>query len=127
MNKKELTTIATEEQKLYLRLNYTKQRCKHFYNIAVRHRKDGNIHQAKLFWKFCKEECKNVEKAWSAWEAVYHMNLLLKVPIEKYLQAVDEKALANEKWLYENAFDDVKGNVPFKFIWAVQKSTKGGK
>lgn len=124
MNKKELTTIATEEQKLYLRLNYTKQRCKHFYNFAVKHRKDGNIHQAKLFWKFCKEECKNVEKAWSAWEAVYHMNLLLKVPIEKYLQAVDEKALANEKWVYENAFDDVKGHVPFKFIWAVQKTIK---
>ena len=124
MNKKELTTIATEEQKLYLRLNYTKQRCKHFYNFAVKHRKDGNIHQAKLFWGFCKEECKNVEKAWSAWEAVYHMNLLLQVPIEKYLQAVDEKALANEKWVYENAFDDVKGNVPFKFIWAVQKSAK---
>ena len=124
MNKKELTTIATQEQKLFLRLNYTKKRCKHFYNFAVKHRKQGNIHQAKLFWKFCKEECKNVEQAWSAWEAVYHMNLLLKVPIEKYLQAVDEKALANEKWVYENAFDDVKGNVPFKFIWAVQKSTK---
>ena len=124
MNKKELTTIATEEQKLYLRLNYTKQRCKHFYNFAVKHRKDGNIHQAKLFWRFCKKECKNVEKAWSAWEAVYHMNLLLQVPIEKYLQAVDEKALTNEKFVYENAFDDVKGNVPFKFIWAVQKSTK---
>lgn len=127
MNKKELTTIATEEQKLYLRLNYTKQRCKHFYNFAVKHRKDGNIHQAKLFWKFCKEECMNVEKAFSAWEAVYHMNLLLQVPIEKYMQAVDEKALANEKWVYENAFDDVKGNVPFKFIWAVQKTSKGGK
>lgn len=124
MNKKEISIIATEEQKLYLRLKYTKQRCKHFYNFAVKHRKDGNTHQAKLFWKLCKEECKNVEKAWSAWKAVYYMNLLLQVPIEKYLQAVDKKALANEKWVYENVFDDVKGNVPLKFIWAVQKSTK---
>lgn len=124
MNKKELTIIATQEQKLYLRLKCTKQRCKHFYNVAVKHRKDGNILQAKLFWKFCKEECKNVEKAWSAWEAVYNMKILLKVPIEKYLQAVDEKQLADEEWTYENTFDDVKGNVPFKFIWAVQKTAK---
>lgn len=127
MNKKELATIATQEQKLYLRLNYTKQRCKHFYNFAVKHRKDGNIHQAKLFWKYCKEECLNVEKAFSAWEALFNLKSILQLPIEKYLQAVDEKALAEEKWVYENAFDDVKGNVPFKFIWAVQKTMQGGK
>lgn len=124
MNKKELTTIATQEQKLYMRLQYTKKRTKHFYNFAVKHRKAGNTHQAKLFWKYCKEECKNVEKAFSAWEALFNLKSILQLPIEKYTQAVDEKALANENWVYENAFDDVKGNVPFKFIWAVQKTAK---
>ena len=124
MNKKELTTIATEEQRLYIRLQYSKKRAKHFYNFAVKHRKQGNTHQAKLFWGFCKDACKEVEKNWSAWEALFHLKSLLQLPIEKYTQAVDEKALANENWVYENAFDDVKNNVPFSFIWAVQKSAK---
>ena len=66
MNKKELTTIATEEQRLYLQMKYTKKRAKHFYNFAVKHRKQGNLHQARLFWKYCKEECLNAEKAFSA-------------------------------------------------------------
>lgn len=35
MNKKELTTIATEEQRLYVQMKYTKKRAKHFYNFAV--------------------------------------------------------------------------------------------
>lgn len=124
MNKKELTTIATQEQKLYLRMKYTKKRAKHFYNFAVKHRKDGNTHQAKLFWKFCKEECMNAEKAFTAWEALFNLKSLLQLPIEKYMQAVDEKQLANEKWVYENSFDDVKKNVPFSFIWAVKKTAK---
>lgn len=124
MNKKELTTIATEEQRLYLRMNYTKKRAKHFYCFAVKHRKEGNLHQAKLFWKYCKEECMNAEKAFSAWEALFHLKSILQLPLEKYMQAVDEKALANEKWVYENAFDDVKKHVPFSFIWAVKKTAK---
>ena len=73
MNKKELTTIATQEQKLYLRMKYTKKRAKHFYNFAVKHRKQGNIHQAKLFWRYCKEECVNAEKAFTAWEALFNL------------------------------------------------------
>ena len=125
MNKKELITIATQEQKLYLRMNYTKKRAKHFYNFAVKHRKQGNIHQAKLFWKYCKEECMNVEKAFSAWEALFNLKSILQLPIEKYMQAVDKRALANEEWVYENTFDDVKEkNVPFSFIWAVKKTAK---
>lgn len=124
MNKKELVTIATEEQRLYLRLKYTKKRCKHLYNFAVKHRKDGNIHQAKLFWKYCKEECMSVEKAFSAWEALFNLKSILQLPIEKYVQAVDKRALENENWIYDNSFDDVKKDVPFSFIRAVQKSTK---
>ena len=124
MNKKELVTIATQEQKLYLRMKYTKKRAKHFYNFAVKHRKNGNIHQAKLFWKYCKEECVNAEKAFTAWEAIFNLKSLLQLPIEKYMQAVDEKALAYEKWIYENDFNDVKKNVPFSFIWAVKKTAK---
>lgn len=124
MNKRELTILATQEQKLYIRMQYTKKRAKHFYNFAVKHRKNGNIHQAKLFWKYCKEECINAEKAFTAWEALFNLKSILQLPIEKYLHAVDEKALANENWVYENAFDDVKKNVPFSFIWAVKKTAK---
>lgn len=124
MNKRELTIIATQEQKLYLRMKYTKKRAKHFYNFAVKHRKQGNIHQARLFWKYCKEECVNAEKAFTAWEALFNLKSLLQLPIEKYRHAVDEKALAEEAWAYENAFDDVKKNVPFSFIWAVKKTAK---
>ena len=127
MNKKELTTIATQEQKLFLRLNYAKKSAKHFYNVAVKYRKEGNIKQAKLFWSYCKNAYMDVEKAWSAWGAVYRMNMLLQIPIEKYLQAFDEKQLADEKFIYENSFDDVKKDVPFSFVWAVQKTIKGGK
>lgn len=124
MNKKELQIIATEEQRLYLRMKYAKKRAKHLYNFAVKHRKNGNIHQAKLFWKYCKEECMNVEKAFSAWEALFNLKSILQLPIEKYVQAVDKRALANENWVYDNSLDDVKKDVPFSFIWAVQKSTK---
>ena len=124
MNKKELTTLATQEQKLYLRMKYTKKRAKHFYNSAVKHRKQGNMHQAKLFWGYCKEECMNAEKAFSAWEALFNLKSLLQLPIEKYWHAVDEKALAEENWVYENSFDDVKKNVPFSFIRAVKKTAK---
>ena len=125
MNKKELSTIATQEHRLYIRLQYSKRRAKHFYNVAVKHRKQGNTHQAKLFWKYCKEECTNVEKAFSAWEALFNLKSILQLPIEKYMQAVDKRALANEEWAYKNTFDDVKEkNVPFSFIWAVQKTAK---
>lgn len=123
MNKKELTTIATEEQRLYLRMKYTKKRAKHFYNFAVKHRRQGNTHQAKLFWKYCKEECVNVERAFSAWEALFNLKSILQLPIEKYTQAVDKRALANENWVYDT-FDDVKKDVPWSFIWAVQKTIK---
>lgn len=127
MNKKELTTIATEEHRLYLRLQYIKKRAKHFYNFAVKHRKNGNTHQAKLFWKYCKEECVNAERAFSAWEALFNLKSILQLPSVKYMQAVDKRALANENWVYDNSFDDVKKDVSWSFIWAVQKSTKGGK
>lgn len=124
MNKKELTTIATEEQRLYLRMKYSKKRAKHFYNSAVKHRKQGNLPQAKLFWKYCKEECMNAEKAFSAWEALFNLKSLLHLPIEKYAHSMDREAIENENWMYENAFDDVKKNVPFSFIWAVKKTAK---
>lgn len=124
MNKKELVTIATEEQRLYLRMQYAKKRAKHLYNFAIKLRKNGNIHQAKLFWKYCKEECVNAEKAFTAWEALFNLKSLLQLPIEKYMQAVDEKALAKENWVYEDAFDDVKKNVTWSFIWAVKKTAK---
>lgn len=124
MNRRELVTLATEEQRLYLRMKYIKKRAKHFYHFAVTHRKNGNFHQAKIFWKYCKEECINAEKAFSAWEALFNLRAKLQIPIEKYSIAVDKEAIINEKWICDNAFDDVKKNVPFSFIWAVKKTAK---
>lgn len=122
MNKKELITIATEEQRLYLRLKYAKRSAKHFYNRAVKYRKTGNTEQAKIYWKYCKNACMDAENALTAWNAVFHLKNLLQLPLEKYMQACDEKALAEVQWLSENAFDDVKKNVPFSFVWAVKKT-----
>lgn len=127
MNKKELQTIATQEQKLYLKMKYAKKCAKHYYNVAVKYRRQGNAEKAKIFWRYCKEACRDAEKAFSAWEALFNLKSILQLPMEKYLQAVDERSIAGVKWYYENAFDDVKKNVPFSFIWAVQKSTKAGK
>ena len=124
MNKKELIILATQEQRLYLNMNYAKERAKHFYNSAVKHRKQGNFHQARFFWKYCKEECMNAEKAFSAWEALFNLKHALRLPLEKYMQAVDKEAIASVNWVYENAFDDVKKNVPFSFVWAVKKTAK---
>lgn len=84
MNKKELQIIATEEQRLYLCLKYAKRSAKHFFNTAVKYRKAGNAKQAKIYWGYCKNACKDAE----------------------------------------NAFDDVKKNVPFSFVWAVKKTVE---
>ena len=127
MNKKELQTIATQEQKLYLKMKYNKKCAKHYYNVAVKYRRQGNTEKAKMFWRYCKESCRDAEKAFSAWEALFNLKSILQLPLEKYLKAVDEKSIAGVKWYYENAFEDVKKNVPFSFIWAVQKTIKGGK
>ena len=124
MNKKELTTIATEEQRLYLCLKYAKRSAKHFFNSAVKYRKAGNTKQAKIYWSYCKKACMDAESALTAWDSVFHLKNLLNLPIEKYVQACDEKALAEWQWLTENAFDDVKKNVPFSFVWAVKKTAK---
>ena len=126
MKKKEHVIIETQEQKLYLKMKYAKKCAKHYYNVAVKHRKQGNAEKAKIFWRYCKESCRDAEKAFSAWEALFNLKSLLQLPIEKYLHAVDEKALAEEKWIYDNSFDDVKKNVPFSFFWEVQKTIKGG-
>lgn len=124
MNKKEMQVIATEEQRLYLCLKYAKRSAKHFYDVAVKYRKQGNNERAKRYWNYCKNACKDAENASTAWDAVFHLKNLLNLPIEKYVQSVDEKALAERQWLAEKAFDDVKEYIPFSFIRLVQKTAK---
>lgn len=124
MNKKELKILATEEHRLYLALQYAKKSAKHFYIIAVKYRKQGNNTQAKHYWGYCKNACKDVENALTAWDAIYTLKNMLDLPIEKYTQARDEKALAERQWLADSAFDDIKGYVPFTFIRLVEKSAK---
>lgn len=46
MNKKEITIIATEEQKAYLRLKKFRQTARYFYNIAVKKRREGDVKNA---------------------------------------------------------------------------------
>ena len=124
MNKKELKAIATEEQRWYLNLKYAKRIAKHFFNVAVKYHKAGDIKQAKIYWGYCKNACMDAEKSLTAWDSVFHLKNLLNLPIEKYVQAVDEKALANRQWLAEYAYDDVEKNVSFSFVWRVKKTIK---
>ena len=124
MNKKELKIIATEEHRLYLCLKYAKRIAKHFFNNAVKYRKAGDTGMAKIYWGYCKNACRDADNALTAGDAVFTLKNLLNLPIEKYTQAVDNKALAGKQWLAENAYGDVEKNVPFKFIWAVQKTAK---
>lgn len=124
MNKKELKILATEEHRLYLALQYAKKSAKHFFSYAVKYRKQGKNEQARRYWKYCKNACKDAENALTAWDAIYTLKNKLDLPIEKYVQARDEKALAERQWLAESAFDDIKGYVPFSFIRLVEKTAK---
>lgn len=51
MNKKEISIIATEEQKAYLRLKKFRQTARYFYNLAVKKRREGDVKNAKLMKK----------------------------------------------------------------------------
>ena len=124
MNKKELKIIATEEHRLYLCLKYAKRIAKHFFNSAVKYRKAGDTGMAKIYWGYCKNACRDADNALTAWNAVFTLKNLLNLPIEKYTQAVDNKALAGRQWLAENAYSDVEKNVSFAFIWMVKKTIK---
>lgn len=121
MNRKEIGTIATQEQKLYERFKYQKQSTYHYFKTAVQFRKQGNTTEAKFYWKYAKDACIECEKAFASWNAIFHLKNMLNIPIEKYINAIDEKALANEKWYYENAFGNEK-DVKLPFIWCIKKT-----
>lgn len=122
MNKKELTILATQEAKMYERLKYHKRSTYHYYKLAVRYRKEGDVYQAKRFWRYTKDAYIEAEKAFSFWDALFNLKNQLKLPIEKYAQAVDKEVLATEQWFYNNAYKDDKKEVKWSFLWAIKKT-----
>ena len=127
MNKKEISVVATEEQKRYLLFKYQKHSAFHYFKMAVKYRKQGDIHEAKFYWKFAKDACIECEKAFARWDAILHLKHLLNINVEKYINAVDEKKIANEKWFYENAFGKNEVDVKLQFVWCIKKTIMGGK
>ena len=120
MNKKEITVIATEEQKAYLRLKKFRQTARYFYDVAVKKRQKGDIKNAKLFWGYVKEAYVDAEKAFEVWQTLFGLQHQLSIKFEKYINAVDEKAVAKANY---NPFEDV-GYVSPRFMWSIGKTIK---
>ena len=120
MNKKEITIIATEEQKAYLRLKKFRQTARYFYNIAVKKRHEGDIKNAKLFWGYVKEAYVDAGKAFEVWQMLFSLQHQLNIDHMKYINAVDEKAVAEADY---NPFKEV-GEVSLRFMWAIAKTIK---
>ena len=120
MNKKEISIIATEERKAYLRIKKFSQTARYFYNIAVQKRRDGDKKNAKLFWGYVKEAYVDAGKAFEVWQTLFSLQHQLDINFDKYINAVDEKAVAEADY---NPFKDV-GEVSPRFIWAIGKTIK---
>lgn len=120
MNKKEIGIIATEEQKAYLRLKKFRQTARYFYNIAVKKRREGDVKNAKLFWGYVKEAYIDAGKAFEVWQTLFSLQHQLGINFEKYMHAVDEKAVAEANY---NPFEDV-GYVSPRFMWTIAKTIK---
>lgn len=120
MNKKEISIIATEEQKAYLRLKKFRQAARYFYDIAVKKRREGDVKNAKLFWGYAKEAYVDVGKAFEVWQTLFSLQHQLSINFDKYINAVDEKAVAEADY---NPFKDV-GYVSPRFIWTIAKTIK---
>ena len=120
MNKKEISIIATEEQKAYLRLKKFRQTARYFYDIAVKKRREGDVKNAKLFWGYVKEAYEDAGKAFEVWQTLFSLQHQLNIDFIKYVNAVDEKAVAEADY---NPFKDV-GEVTHRFMWAIAKTIK---
>lgn len=120
MNKKEIGIIATEEQKAYLRLKKFRQTARYFYDVAVKKRHEGDIKNAKLFWGYVKEAYVDAGKAFEVWQTLFRLQHQLNINFDKYINAVDEKAVAEADY---NLFKEV-GEVSPRFMWAIAKTIK---
>lgn len=122
MNKKEISIIATEEQKAYLRLKKFRQTARYFYDIAVKKRREGDNKNAKLFWGYVKEAYVDAGKAFEVWQTLFSLQNQLNIDYEKYINAVDEAEVEESDY---NPFKDV-GNVSLRFIWSIGKTIRKG-
>ena len=120
MNKKEISIIATEEQKAYLRLKKFRQTARYFYDIAVKKRREGDVKNAKLFWGYVKEAYIDAVKEFEVWQTLFRLQHQLNIDFEKYINAVDEAEVEKSDY---NPFKDV-GDVSPRFIWAIRKTIK---
>lgn len=120
MNKKEIGILATEEQKAYLRIKKFRQTARYFYNIAVKKRREGDYKNAKLFWGYVKEAYVDTGKAFEVWQTLFSLQHQLNINFTKYINAVDNKAVAKADY---NPFKDV-GEVNPRFMWAIGKTIR---
>lgn len=120
MNKREISIIATEEQKAYLRLKKFRQTARYFYNIAVKKRHEGDNKNAKLYWGHVKEAYVDAGKAFEVWQTFFNLQHQLNINPEKYINAVDWEEIEKSEY---NPFKDV-GDVSLRFMWAVGKTIK---
>lgn len=120
MNKKEISIIATEEQKAYLRLKKFRQTARYFYDIAVKKRREGDVKNAKLFWGYVKEAYVDAGKAFEVWQTLFSLQHQLNIDFEKYINAVDEAEVEKSDY---NPFKDV-GEVSLRFMCAIGKTIK---
>ena len=118
MNKKELTILATQEAKLYQNIKKYKQATRYFYNVAVKKRREGDVEEAKMYWKFAKDAYNDMEKVFASWNSLFTLKNQLGIDIIKYQNAVDKKELASS---YYNPFEEV-GEIKWSFIWAIKKT-----
>lgn len=118
MNKKDLTTLSTQEAKMYQCVKKYKQTTRYFYNVAIKKRHAGDIKGAKMYWRFAKDAYLDVEKAFASWDILFTLKRQLGIDTIKYSNSVDKKELVKS---YYNPFEEV-GEVEWSFIWAIKKT-----
>lgn len=124
MNKKELTTFATQEQILSEHVEYHKKMTRFYYNMAVSAFKRANKKYAVKYWSYAKGHYIQYIEDYNRWYSLLDMKYLLGIDVYKYYNAVDKKAVEQAKARHENINVD---KVTYKFLYCVEKIMKGGK
>lgn len=124
MNKKEISTIATQEHILFERVQYYKKMSRFYYNLAVEARKFGDTEYSKRHWRYSKEYYLEYNEAWGRWYSVFNLGNMLNIDCIVYNNSVNKKAVGQEKRLHEAIEID---KVTFTFLHTMKKMLLGGK
>lgn len=124
MNKKELNIFATQVEVFAERVEYHKKMTRFYYNLAVNAFKDTDKKYAVKYWSYAKGHYLQYIGDYNRWYSLLDMKYLLGIDIYKYYNAVDKKAVEEEKARHEKINVD---KVTYKFLYRVEKIMKGGK